>query len=145
YIAVENIEGKYQSGVPFVQQILIHGDSKESFVVAIIVPEPEPFVTFVNKVLGTNIKFTDHHDIVKACQNPKLIKAVQKVVDKVGKEAGLKGFEIPKAVLLETEPFTIENDMMTPTFKLKRHQIVKKYSEELTDLYKEAHKNSSKL
>jgi len=54
-------------------------------------------------------------------------------------------FEIPRAVLLEPEPFTVENDLMTPTFKIKRHPVVQKYREKLTALYKEIHQKGSKL
>eukprot|EP00983_Pelagomonas_calceolata_P054351 1143655-Pelagomonas_calceolata.AAC.22 len=43
----------------------------------------------------------------------------------------LCGFEIIKAVHLDTEPFTVENDMITPSFKLKRPQLLKKYQDAL--------------
>ncbi|KAF9175177.1 hypothetical protein BGX20_007746 [Mortierella sp. AD010] len=145
YIAVENIEAKYQSSVPFIQQVLIHGDSQESFVVAIVVPEPEAFVPFIKKILHVDINVNDHHAYAKACSDPKLVNAVVNVLTKVGKEVGLKGFETPKAILIEHEPFSVENDMLTPTFKLKRHHIVKEYREELTQLYKNAHQKDSKL
>ncbi|KAF9111906.1 hypothetical protein BGX27_004252 [Mortierella sp. AM989] len=145
YIAAENIEGKYLSSIPVIQQILVHGDSQESFVVAIVVPDPETFVPFINKTLGTNIKLGDLEAYKKACRDLKLNNAILKVLTRVGKDVGLKGFEIPKAVLLETEAFTTENDMMTPTFKLKRHYIVDVYRKELTELYREAHKRDSKL
>jgi long-chain acyl-CoA synthetase len=39
----------------------------------------------------------------------------------------LKGFEAIKAVHLETEPFDIEKDLVTPTFKKKRPQLKKHY------------------
>ena len=54
-------------------------------------------------------------------------------------------FEIPKAVLLESDPFTVENDMMTPTFKIKRHPLIQKYREQITAMYKEIHQKDSKL
>ena len=41
---------------------------------------------------------------------------------KFGKANDLKGFENVKRIRLEIEPFSVENDMLTPTFKLKRHQ-----------------------
>lgn len=28
-----------------------------------------------------------------------------------------------RGLILEAEPFSVENDLMTPTFKLKRHQL----------------------
>lgn len=48
----------------------------------------------------------------------------------------LKGFEAVKAVHLETEPFNIERDMVTPTFKKKRPQLRKHYQDILDDMYK---------
>ena len=39
----------------------------------------------------------------------------------------LKGFEIIKAVHLEPEPFDIERDLITPTYKIKRPQMLKYY------------------
>lgn len=35
------------------------------------------------------------------------------------------------------EAFTVENDMLTPTFKLKRNVAKKKYEEMIEKLYKE--------
>ena len=57
------------------------------------------------------------------------------------KAAKLKPFELPKAVFLESslnelnQGFSIENDCLTPTFKLKRPQLLKKYQEEIDKLY----------
>jgi long-chain acyl-CoA synthetase len=33
------------------------------------------------------------------------------------------------------EPFTVENGMMTPTLKLRRHLIVKSYADAIEGLY----------
>ena len=49
-------------------------------------------------------------------------------MDKFGREKNLMGFEIPKKIYLAKEPFSIENQLMTPTMKLRR-QIAKKYFE----------------
>lgn len=37
--------------------------------------------------------------------------------------SSLQGFEMIRGLILEGEPFSVENDLMTPTFKLKRHQL----------------------
>lgn len=39
----------------------------------------------------------------------------------------LKGFEAIRAVHLETEQFAIENELITPTFKKRRPQLLKYY------------------
>lgn len=39
----------------------------------------------------------------------------------------LKGFEMLKAIILDPTPFSIERDLITPTFKLKRPQLLKYY------------------
>ena len=49
---------------------------------------------------------------------------------------GLQGFEAVKAIHLEPQQFTVEDDLMTPTFKLKRPQLQKKYQSVLNDMYK---------
>ena len=51
------------------------------------------------------------------------------------KRAGLHGFEIPKAVYLESEAFSGANDLLTPTQKLKRMQARDRYAAIIQELY----------
>jgi long-chain acyl-CoA synthetase len=43
-------------------------------------------------------------------------------MDDLGREAQLRGFEFAKAVTLVPEPFTLENGLLTPTFKVTKQQ-----------------------
>lgn len=52
-----------------------------------------------------------------------------------GKKGGLKGFELPKAIFISSETFTVENELVTPTFKLKRPQLLKRYSTHVEAMY----------
>ena len=58
-----------------------------------------------------------------------------------GKAAKLKSFELPQAVVLEgqlnelLQGFSIDNDCLTPTFKLKRPQLLKRYQAEVDAMY----------
>jgi long-chain acyl-CoA synthetase len=53
-----------------------------------------------------------------------------------GKADKLKGFEIVKKLILEPEMFSIENELLTPTFKFKRPQLQKKYQADIDAMYK---------
>ena len=43
--------------------------------------------------------------------------------------------EKPKKIFLTKEPFTVENDMLTPTFKMKRNVAKKVYQAEIDEMY----------
>lgn len=51
------------------------------------------------------------------------------------KEAGLFGFEIPTKIHLTSTLFTIENDLLTPTFKLKRNDAKKFFLADIKRMY----------
>jgi long-chain acyl-CoA synthetase len=38
---------------------------------------------------------------------------------------------------LDAELFTVENDLLTPSFKVKRHEVKKKYQKQIDALYAE--------
>jgi long-chain acyl-CoA synthetase len=48
---------------------------------------------------------------------------------------GFPGYAKVRRVLLQTEPWSIENDMMTPTLKLKRAKVAAHFSEQIKQLY----------
>ena len=54
---------------------------------------------------------------------------------RLGREGGLKGFEVPKAIALESDPWTAENGLLTPGLKVKRPNCQRKYESLMNDLY----------
>jgi long-chain acyl-CoA synthetase len=50
-----------------------------------------------------------------AAQEPKVRAAVLKDLTKVGKKSKFNSYENVKAIRLMVEPFTIENELLTPT------------------------------
>jgi long-chain acyl-CoA synthetase len=54
---------------------------------------------------------------------------------KTSKEFKLKGFECARAIHLEPEPFSPENELLTPTFKPKRPQLKNHYIDIINELY----------
>jgi long-chain acyl-CoA synthetase len=49
--------------------------------------------------------------------------------------AGFPRYAVPRAVCLTTDPWTIENTMMTPTLKLKRNNLMARFASEIESLY----------
>ncbi len=53
-----------------------------------------------------------------------------------GKRRGLMSFEQVKRIEFIKESFTIENGLLTPTFKSRRYAVEKKYKELFQKIYK---------
>lgn len=48
----------------------------------------------------------------------------------------MQGFEMIKSLYLDPDQFSIENGLMTPTFKLKRPPLQSKYQPQIDAMYK---------
>jgi len=51
------------------------------------------------------------------------------------KKSGLKGFETVRDIHLTSTQFTVENNTMTPTFKIRRKDAHKMYESVIRDMY----------
>ena len=134
YVSPEKIEGVYLSSCNYLASAFVHGDSTESFLVAIFGVSPDLFAPWASKILGSDIAPTDMAAIKAACSQQKVKDAVLKDLERASKKK-LTGFEKVKAVDLMIDPFTVDNETLTPTLKLKRPVAVKKYRKELDELY----------
>jgi long-chain acyl-CoA synthetase len=137
YISPERIENVYLASFSWLATAYVHGDSQQSFLVGLFGVTPDSFAAFASKVLGQPVDHTDLAQLQAACQNKKVEKAVLKELDKVGKKNKFNSYERVRAIRLMVDPFTIENELLTPTLKLKRPQTVKKYRSHIDDCYAE--------
>lgn len=135
YVAVENLENIYDL-VSAIDSIWIYGSSFESFLVAVVNPNKEALEKWAqeNGVSG---------DFNSLCENPKAKEFIIGELAKTGKEKKLKGFEFIKAVHLDPVPFDMERDLLTPTYKKKRPQLLKYYKDVIDKMYKSANKPSA--
>lgn len=129
YVAAEKIENVYISS-PFVAQAFVYGDSMQSCLVAIIVPD----VDYCNSWKASQAEFSSlvHSDL---CASRAFNKVVFDDLTALAKAKGLHGFEKAKAIHLEPELWSVENGVLTPTFKLKRNVAKKKYQGVIDGLY----------
>eukprot|EP00117_Sycon_ciliatum_P022679 scpid39032/ scgid0725/ Long-chain-fatty-acid--CoA ligase 5; Long-chain acyl-CoA synthetase 5 len=127
YVAPEKVEMAYQCA-PLVGQVFLHGDSLQSACVAIIVPDEVTLPRWA----------TEHHiagNMEELCENEAVRKAVLSQLTELGKKSGLKSFEQAKALHLHPKPFTVEEELMTPTFKLKRPQLKSYFNDKIEGMY----------
>ncbi|CAK8575758.1 unnamed protein product [Lathyrus sativus] len=130
YVAVENIENKYLQ-CPLITSVWVYGNSFESFLVAVVVPERQALENWA-------VKHDLSDDFKSLCGNPEARKFILDELNSIGQKHQFRGFELIKAVFLEPIPFDVERDLVTPTFKLKRPQLLKHYKDCIDQLYKEA-------
>ncbi|CAL1407375.1 unnamed protein product [Linum trigynum] len=130
YIAPEKIENVYTKS-RFVSQCFIYGDSFNSSLVAIVSVDPDVLTEWAT---SQGIKADD---LGRLCNDLRARAAVLADMDSTGREAQLRGFEFAKAVTLVPEPFTLENGLLTPTFKIKRPQAKEYFGKAITDMYDE--------
>jgi long-chain acyl-CoA synthetase len=74
-------------------------------------------------------------DMPSLCRERAVIQAIMHSMQQEGKAAQLRGFEHVAAVSLVPEPFTVENNMLTPTFKLKRNVAREQYQGLIDGMY----------
>lgn len=93
----------------------MYGDSLQAYVLAIVVPDPE---------------FTKKWFLEKGLERPDLEnedfkKEIIAQMDAKAKENKLNSLEKIKKIHLHGHAFTTENDLITPTFKIKRNNAKK--------------------
>ncbi|KAL3470397.1 hypothetical protein BJX99DRAFT_239596 [Aspergillus californicus] len=143
YISPERLEGIITSELGYFAQVYVHGDSVQTFLVGIFGMQPDMFAPFASKVLGRIIEGTDLEAIKGVLNDTKIKNAVLKDLERVAKKHKLAGYEKVKNCALMIEPFSVENNLLTPTLKLKRPPVVKKYRQLLDLLYEDANAEQS--
>ncbi|KAJ1964490.1 medium-chain fatty acid-CoA ligase faa2, partial [Dipsacomyces acuminosporus] len=136
YVAPERIENVL-TDCPLIEQAFIHGDSLQSQLVAVIVPSEE----FIRREVAEvdSLSHLSESSFKQICDDKETAKHIISVINAWGRKNDLKGYEIPKNIHLESEPFSVENDILTPTFKIKRPFAKKHYQDTLDRLYQYQH------
>ena len=115
YVSPERLENVYLAALTYLATAYVHGDSLQTSLVGVFGVAPDRFSEFAAKVLGRPIKADDMQAIAAACKSETVRKAVMKDLEKVGIRNKFAGFEKVKACALKIDPFTIDNDLLTPT------------------------------
>jgi len=110
---------------PEIAQSMMYGDFK-NYLVAILVPDRDYAQEWAK----------DHHkefNLKTLSQDPDFKKMIKATTERANKK--LSQIEQVRKFLLIDEEFTVENDMMTPTLKVRRFKVKEKYQSQLEALY----------
>lgn len=121
FVAIGPLESKYLANNPLVSQMYLYGSSYRAFLLAVVVPD----VDFARSQLGHEPTDDDLRKLVLA------------QLQAIARQAGLKSFEVPRDVLIEREPFSLENGLLSSVRKPLRPNLKRRYGDKLEAVYLE--------
>ena len=110
---------------PEIAQAMVYGD-RRPYLVGVVVPDEE----WLKAWAAENGK---PDDISALRDDEDFGKTVSAVVERVN--AGLSTVEKVRRFMIAPQPFTIENEMLTPTIKIRRHKLNEVFGSALEALY----------
>ena len=125
YIVPTLVENKF-SEHPMIDNILVVGENKQ-FAAALIVPE---FGDMRSWCVKEGISYTTNEEMIA---HPQVLAKFKRIVDKYNKFFGET--EQVKRFKLIGYPWSVDSGELTPTLKLKRGFICKKFEEEIERLF----------
>ena len=124
-VAPQKVEGMLTLQ-PEIAQAMIVGD-KRPYMVALVVPDPD----WTQEWCAGN---GDACSFARLAENSEFRTAIGQAVERVNKD--LTVTERIRRFVLADGPFTIENEQLTPSLKIRRHVLRQVYGDRLDGLYK---------
>ncbi|MGB3721634.1 MAG: long-chain fatty acid--CoA ligase [Pacificimonas sp.] len=124
-VAPQRVEGMLTLQ-PEILQAMVAGD-RRPYLVGVVVPDPEWAMEWAKE-------HAQPADMTQLRGQPEFQRAVSAAVDRVNRT--LSATEKVRRTILADAQFTVENEQMTPSMKIRRHVIRDLYGERLNALYK---------
>jgi len=128
YVASEYLEKVY-CFAPIIEDIWVYGDSYRSMLVAVVALNEDNTKKWAASN-GHKGSFTE------LCTLEELKQYILRELKAIAEKNKLRGFEQIRGVIVDPRPFDIERDLVTPTMKKKRAQMLKYYQADIERLYK---------
>ena len=129
YIAPSDLELKLKVACPLASQVLVHGNNRH-FVSALISLDPESIQAWAS---AHGHGQQSYQDLVRS---PEVFSLVEQCVTALNGQ--LPSFETIKRFVILPQDLTVESGDLTPSLKLKRQLVERKYSALIDQLYQDA-------
>ena len=134
YITPEKIENTYLSAFPVLSQLLVHGDSLQTYLVSIAGVEPETAKLWIKRCF--RVEIASDEDMIEFMNKPEVKTQFLKAMNAAVHDS-IQGFERIHNLRIGIEPMKIEDGVITPTMKIKRAVASKFFLRELSEMYEE--------
>lgn len=119
FVPIGALGAIFEGASDLISQIYIYGNSQRSYLLAVIVP---------NMTLAA-AQIADEND--EAALNT----LIQEELHRIASKEGIRSFEVPKGFIIETEPFSDSNGLLSSLRKKIRPALARKYGDRLEALY----------
>lgn len=114
FVTVSKLEAVF-AGADLVRQIYVYGSSERAYLLAVVVPTEAALSGPAGELRG----------------------ALAASIQRAAIDAGLESYEIPRDFLIEPEPFSVANGLLSGVAKLLRPKLKQRYGDRLEALYDE--------
>lgn len=111
---------------PLFEQAMIVGEGKPYLAALLVLNQHE----WENIAAGLGVKAGDPRSLTQSAVRVAVLNKIKTALRSFPKYARVR------AVHLALEPWTVENGLLTPTLKLKRPEVEKRFAEKIAELYK---------
>ncbi|WP_170304747.1 thioester reductase domain-containing protein [Croceicoccus estronivorus] len=122
FVPIGALEALFETRSDLFDQVYIYGNSQRSYLLAVIVPD----MALASAQIGDAPDDQALHDLI------------QKEMQRVASQEGVRSFEVPRQFLLEQEPFSDTNGLLSSLRKKIRPALARKYGARLEGMYDEA-------
>ncbi|WP_046301685.1 carboxylic acid reductase [Mycobacterium sp. UM_Kg27] len=116
FVTLAKLEAVFGNS-PLVRQVYVYGNSAQPYLLAVVVPTLKAQARFASEAA------------LKA--------GIAESLQQVAKDADLQSYEVPRDFIVETEPFTLENGLLTGIRKLAWPKLKAHYGDRLERRYAE--------
>jgi fatty acid CoA ligase FadD9 len=104
-----------------IRQIFVYGSSARAFLLAVVVPDS----VVLERRLGPDRSDAQVKELIRT------------EMARVAQEQSMRSFEVPRDFIVETEPFSQENGLLSSVSKRMRPRLLERYGERLEQMYED--------